>query len=355
MRRPWQGVVLVLSAVGLVWTAGGAARAQWHWEPKRGWTDDASARARTETVAESAPPAFLPRYREVVEDAPAGTPAGDYYLAYLLYEADEFRQAARRFRRLAEAHEQTPAWAARAMFMRGECLYQNEDFYEAFQAFDTMLTKYPGGHNYRLALQREFEIAQVFLRGRRRRVLGIPLLDGPKTALEVLERIRAQDPRGPLADISRAITADYYYRRQAYEDAELHYDLLAQDHPHSPFVPQAIFRTACGRLFRQNGTDYDEGLLRQAAAGFERFLRQYPQAEEAGQAEMYLRRTQGLLARIALDTGRFYLKRGRQQAADVYFRRVLTDYPDTAAAAEANRLLAGGQPPALGGVAPAEE
>jgi len=330
----------VLAAAWLA-AAVAPAGAQWRWDPREGWTTPTPP----ENVKEAGPPRFLPRYREQPEDAPVGTPAGAYYAAYLTYEADEFGTAARMFRRLAEAYQGDPVWASRALFMRGECLFQDGSYYEAYEAFDEMLTKCPGGLNYRLALQREFEIAQRFLRGRRRRVWGIPLYSGSKTGLKILERIREQDPRGPLADDCLAAQGDVHFRKDNFEDAELYYGLLLREHPQSPFAGQALFRIACGQLFRQKGPDYDAGLLREARAGFEGFLRRHPEAPEAGQAALYLRRVEARLAEAYLGRGRFYEKRGRPVAALVYYRRILRELPSAPAAAEAERRIRDISPP----------
>jgi len=324
-------------AAALLGAAGGMARAQWHWRPKSGWTE-APPKAALE---EPTPPRFLPRYREEVTAGEIGTPQNAYYLAYLMYEADDFSRAARLFKRVAEDWADDPAWAARARFMRGEAYFQGQSYYKAYTVFDAFLKDYPGGRNYRLALQREFEIGVAFLRGRRRRWLGLPVVSGEKTGLEVLRHVREHDPRGPLTDDCLALSADCRFRTEAYDEAELDYQMLVKDHPTSPFAAQAMYRIACCRLFRHTGDDYDVGLLRGAAQAFERFLRAYPKADQARQAAFYLERTLDRLARAILDTGRFYQKRGRDRAALTYYRRVVKEYPGTGAAADAERLIRG--------------
>ena len=322
------------AALGVVLGSAFPAAAQWRWKPGSGWEEPARPSLR-----EATPPKFLPRYREKVEEAPVGTVGGAYYAAYLAYEADQFRTAARMFGRLAEMYAEKPEWVARALFMRGESLYQAGRYYEAYKAFDRMLTGHPGARNYRLAPQREFEIAVMFLHGRRRRVLGVPLLSGPRTAVQILDRIYDQDPRGPLADDVLAARADYEFRRENYEEAEFYYERLLEEHPRSPYAGQALFRLASSRFFRQHGPDYDTGLLRAARAGFERFLRTCPNAPEARRAEVYLKRVEARLAEAWLAYGRFYQKRGQEAAAMVYYRRILRELPDTPAAAEAERRL----------------
>jgi len=58
------------------------------------------------------------------------------------------------------------------------------------------------------------------------------------------------------------------------------------------------------------------------------FLERYPGSELRSQAEDLLSEIDDHLARRALDTGRFYLRRNKPDAAILYLREALESYPE---------------------------
>ncbi len=60
-----------------------------------------------------------------------------------------------------------------------------------------------------------------------------PLFDTFGYAIQAYERIRLNDPRGPLADASLMALGNAYFRHGHYEEAAYNYDLLRKEYPNS--------------------------------------------------------------------------------------------------------------------------
>jgi outer membrane protein assembly factor BamD (BamD/ComL family) len=154
-----------------------------------------------------------------------------------------------------------------ALFAQGESLFFGERYPKANDAYEKLLKKFPNSRHMDKAITRQFAIARYWeqyadydpdwvtnpnLTSRR-----LPLFDTLGRAIKVYENIRLNDPTGPLADDAIMATANSYFRRGRFNDADYQYDLLRKEYPRSDHFENANVLGLQCKLRRYQGPDYD--------------------------------------------------------------------------------------------------
>ena len=83
------------------------------------------------------------------------------------------------------------------------------------------------------------------------------LFDTHGHAMRVYDRVRLDDPTGPLADDSIMATANAMFVKARYEDADYYYTLLRTDYPKSEHQFQAHLLGLKSKLLKYQGPDYE--------------------------------------------------------------------------------------------------
>jgi outer membrane assembly lipoprotein YfiO len=227
------------------------------------------------------------------------------------------------------------------MWLRGEALFARKDYYKAFEQYEELLGEYAGSPHYGDALQREMEIAELYLGPVRRKVLGMPLLSGEDEAIAILRRVYEHQPLGDLADDVILRIADYYWNKRDWPEAEQYYDKYCREYPNVDpgKVRHAERRRAeCG-LEKCRGVRYDTTSLNLAYDRLNQYEQKYPDAAQSeGVAELKAK-VRGMQAETMFRVAEYYLRSGRPTAAAYYAEQVQRDYPDTAWSAKSERFL----------------
>jgi outer membrane assembly lipoprotein YfiO len=282
-----------------------------------------------------------------VEDAePAATGSPDQPVANA--ELDEIEQllAARRSR---EAKKRIIEWTKtnptapdrdRGLFLLSEAYSQTGDKVRAFYHLDELMDYYPESRLYFPALEKQFDIADRFLTGYKRRFLGIPFLTTEDEGVEILFRIQERAPGSPIAERSLLRTADYYYDSSQFDLASDAYGVYARSYPRSPEVPRVRLRQAFASLAQFRGLRFDATPVIDAKAQLQDIQAEYPQLAERENVADVLERIEGILAARVAQTADFYRRTNEPGASAYTLKYLLENYPDTEEAPRAREALA---------------
>jgi outer membrane assembly lipoprotein YfiO len=253
-------------------------------------------------------------------------------------ESSNAGKAAGILKTLIKKHPES-AYRAEAMWLRGEALFAQKDYYKAFEQYEEMLTQYAGSPHYHQALERDIQIAELYLGPVRRRVWGIPLLSGETEAIEILRRAYEHQPAGDLAETCLLRIADYHYKKEQWQEAEDYYNKYCQEFPNGGQIVHAELARAKCAIARCGGARYDITSLTLAYDRLRRFEQKYPDAaRKEGVADLLtqLHRSQ---AEALYNVAAFYHRAGKPLASAYYAEQVVDRYGDTAWADEARTLL----------------
>ena len=279
--------------------------------------------------------------KDWVEDAPP-TPGSaeaelhEIKLAITATNYDKaFAQTKAVIRELGEDHRLYPD----LLIARAEAQIGRKRFVKAHLALQEFLSKFSGMPQTAEALRLEFVIAESYLKGERRRWMGLRLLSGKDAAIQILDEISSNHPDSPLAELAIKVTADYMFDSGDHKLAEGEYARLLREYPRSRYTEHAMSRSAEAALASYGGVAYDEAQLIEAEERFED-LRRYS-AEVAARKDVgaVLDSIRESRAEKDLSIASHYDKTEHFSSAVYYYRLVLQDWPGSIASVRATERL----------------
>ena len=227
-----------------------------------------------------------------------------------------------------------------AMMLAAQGQIDRGNYYKAFERFEAQLDAHPNGRFFERALQRQYEIADAFLQGRKRRVWKILRFPAAEEALDILAAIASRAPGTVIAEKASLRAADYYYADSRLAEAAQAYDHYLKLFPNSPRAAYAMLQAARATYAQYRGQAYNDTPLIDAQQRFRQYARQYPAAAKRANVHDILKRIDTAIVQRAFTTARFYQRVGRPKAAAFYYRRILQQYPHTPWARAAAEALA---------------
>lgn len=227
----------------------------------------------------------------------------------------------------------------RATYLLAEAYFQIGNRILAFYHFDEVMDLYPESRLYTPALQRQYDIAEAYLEGYKRRFLKMPVLSAEDEAIEILFRIQTRAPGSPLAEQALLRTADFYYATRQYDLAADSYAAYIAGYPRSPLVPRAKLREAFSTLAQFRGTRFDATSLVNARRQFLELAAMEPELAAGEDIDSVISRIDSALALKIYQTGEFYRRTHEPRAAAFTWMVLQQSYPRSPEAADAERQI----------------
>ncbi|MFP4053329.1 MAG: outer membrane protein assembly factor BamD [Phycisphaerae bacterium] len=280
-----------------------------------------------------------------VAEPKEGTPAGELMLIREYLHEDEPKDAFEAAKDFLDRYPQTQK-REEVMLLAGEAQMARGRYSDAYDWFERQISEYPTGRFFRRALQREYEIADAFLKGRKKRLWHLFRVDATDDGLEILTRIVEQAPGTAIARKSLLRMGDHYFEQARYPAAVDMYDQFLRIYGKSDQAAYAMLRAARASRLQYRGPKYDATPLRSARQRYTAFVERFPTQAKKLDIERVRREIVDMLAEKTFRTGLFYERVDRPKAADFYYRQVLTTFPRSAWASDAEAKLRGRRKPA---------
>lgn len=246
-------------------------------------------------------------------------------------------------RKLALAWEKTHKDSPlrdRVLFQIAQAYYQYGDRTRAFFHLDELMDTYPESAYFYKALDLQYQIADAYLNGYKRRLFGIACVDAYDDAIEMMYRIQQRSPGSPLAEKALLRTADYYFSRASYDLAGDAYQSYVRSYPRSPEVARARLRAAYSSIAQFRGLRYDATSLTDARTQLESIIHDYPKLAADENLRDMIDRIDVTFARKNLVEADFYHRTHHPIGAAYLYEYVVRAYPQTPEADTADAALA---------------
>ncbi len=227
----------------------------------------------------------------------------------------------------------------RALYLMGEAQYRYGDRIKAFYYLDELLDTFPASDLYYPALNKQYDIADSFLNGFKRRVFGFIKLSAEDEAIEMLFRIQQRSPGSELAEKSLLRTADYYYADSQFDLAADTYAAYIREYPRSALNSRVRLRQAYANLAQFRGLKFDPTPVIDARTQLLALTADYPDVAQQENIPSLLDRIDATFAQKLFVTAAFYKRTHQPRAAAYVYSYLVSAYPDSPEAGKARTEL----------------
>ena len=231
------------------------------------------------------------------------------------------------------------ALAAGAAF-RGAVLYEQVHLYlEAAGTYRTVVTNYPTSPHFNEAIEGQFRIGEMYLAGKRLKLLGIPMATSMDRAVEIFAAVIRTAPYGKYTaraqfDIGLA------REKQGSNDAALQaYAAVVDKFPNDPEAADAQYQIGYIWFMAARSGTKDIAATNNARTAFQDFLFRYPNSEKAPQARTNLQQLEHKATSRSFDVARYYDKMKAYRAAVIYYNEVIRQQPGSAESEKAKQRI----------------
>ncbi len=244
---------------------------------------------------------------------------------------------------IANLYPESP-FAGETEFLIGESFYHLGQLELANEHFSTYLNQSVAPSHFDEAMRFKFNVAEAFRQGVKKPLFGshkLPkIISGEEDALQIYEEVISALPHDEMAAKALLGKAELQTKAEDYKPALETLDLLIRRFPKQSFAAQGFLEKSHVYLLQAQEGSSDPALLGQADINLRKFRLAFPREETIAQAENDLALIQEIFAEHLMETGRFFQKTKKIPAAKLYYTKVLSQFPQTKAAMEAQERMA---------------
>ena len=283
-------------------------------------------------VAQHAPAAvvFKPgqkmKYVAPGEEEVSGNAQDLFQKAQAAENSGDSRRARKFYRALVKRYPKD-VLAAGAAYRFAQLEEQAGGYLVAAAAYRVVVEQYPRSPHFEEAIEAQFRIGEMYLNGKKLKLLGIPIKSALDRAQEIFAAIVRTAPYGKYtarAQFNVGLAAE---KQGSADKAVEAYVAVVEKFPNEPIAADAQYQI--GYLWfnaLQKGTR-DARATANARNGFQDFLARYPKSEKAAQARENLRALDTKQTSSAFQIAKFYDKQKNYRAAVIYYNDVIRQQP----------------------------
>ena len=220
--------------------------------------------------------------------------------------------------------------ASKAQYRIAELYEAAGELSKAFDAYQTLITRYPDTPEFEKSVTKQVLIANAFLAGRKLKFFGfeiVPSTDRAETMFASIIKNAPFSKNAPIAQFNLGLT---FEKQGKLKEAAGAYQTVLDKYPSSSIADDALYQI--GYIYMQvgkTGKSQDLSALVIAKNTFEDFLLQYPNSEKAAQARDNLASIGGKESGDLLAIAQFYDRYKNYRSAAIYYNDVIRRQPGT--------------------------
>src|SRR5213083_2510557 len=278
------------------------------------------------------------KYVSPGEEEISGDAAQMYQIGQTAEKEGNIKRAIKAYKSLVKHHPKDTL-AAGALYRSAQLQEQLHEYAPAAESFSQLVEKYPGSPHFEEAIEAQFRVGEIYLNGKKLKVLGIPVASALDRAVTIFANVVRTAPYGKYTaraqfDIGLA------REKQGANDAALQaYQAVADKFPNEPVAVDAQYQI--GYIWftaSQTGTK-DAAAASNAKTAFQDFLFHYPKSEKAAQARADLEILEHKQTANSYKVAKFYDKQKYYRAAVIYYNEVIRQQPGSQESNEAKKRI----------------
>lgn len=223
--------------------------------------------------------------------------------------------------------------------IEAELLFAKNKYIKASRAYEKFLDSYPDSKFYESALEKQFLIADAFLKGKKRTVMWVLNLHAYEEADHIMYDIADRTGDAPIAKRSLITLAKGYQDRKQYIEAYDVWSEISSRWPTGDLGRDSLLQMAQSLHAAYKGPRYDCSSLISAKTYYENFKARYPQEVDTYDVNEKIKLIDEQFAYKELETAKYYSRAELPGAANLYYQHTSESWPETMAARVANETL----------------
>lgn len=232
------------------------------------------------------------------------------------------------------------ALASAAAYRYASAAERNGDYLKAATAYRQLVENYPQSPHFEQAIEAQFRIGEMYLNGKKLKLLGLPIKKGVDSAIEIFAGIVRSAPYGKYTARAQFGIGLANEKQKDADAAVRAYQAVVEKFPDHPVAADAQYQI--GYLWFTSAREgiRDAKAAQNAKIGFQDFLYRYPRSEKAAQARENLRMLEQKQTSNAFEIAKYYDKQKNYQAAVIYYNDVIRQQPGTPQGSRAQQRVA---------------
>jgi outer membrane protein assembly factor BamD len=201
------------------------------------------------------------------------------------------------------------------------------------------MERYPKDTHFEQAMEGQFRIGEMYLNGKKIKVLGISIANALDRAVEIFAAIIRNAPYGKYTARAQFDIGLAREKEGANDAAILAYQAVVDKFPDEPVAVDAQYQIGYIWFVAARKGTKDYAATEKARTAFEDFLFRFPHSEKAAQAHANLNQLQRKQVSTSFTIARFYDKQKAYRAAAIYYNEVIRQQPGSPESEKAKRRI----------------
>jgi outer membrane protein assembly factor BamD len=249
-----------------------------------------------------------------------------------------FGRAIRAYKTLVKKYKKD-ALAPWSAFRAAQLWEETQDYLKAAEAYRAVVELYPAGPHFELAIEAQFRIGEMYLSGKKLKVLGLPVASATDRAIQIFAAIVRTAPYGKYTARAQ-FNIGLAREKQGVGDAALQaYQAVVDKFPNEPIAAAAQYQIGYIWYTAARIGTKDLSATTKAKTAFQDFLFRYPNNEKAAQARANLEQLERKQTMSSFSVAKFYDKQKNYRAAVIYYNEVIRQQPGSAESEQAKKRI----------------
>ena len=167
-----------------------------------------------------------------------------YQSAMQFYKDKNLDQSAQQLENLIKKYPTSRA-ASEAQYRLGTIYEEKGNYVKAFRAYKNLVQSYPQSERINEVIERQFRIGNLFLSGKKAKLMGLEILPSLPRAVEIFKYIVEQAPYSDYGDKAQFRLGLAYKKWHHYDESMQAFQAVIDQYPKSDLVADEIGRASC--------------------------------------------------------------------------------------------------------------
>jgi outer membrane protein assembly factor BamD len=272
------------------------------------------------------------------EEEISGNAAELFQIAQTAEKEGDIKRAIKAYRSLVKRHPKD-ALAPGALYRVAQLYEQEHEYLKAAESFRQLVEKYPSSPHFDEAIEAQFRIGEMYLGGKKKRVLGIPFGNSLDNAVTIFAAVVRTAPYGKYTARAQFDIGLAREKQGASEAAIQAYQAVVDKFPNEPIAADAQYQIGYIYLKAARTGTKDAAAISNARTAFQDFVFRYPNSEKAGQARTNLEQIEHKQTTSSYEVAKFYDKQKYYRAAVIYYNEVIRQQPGSTESDQAKKRI----------------